>query len=274
MGFQIPHAGDLQFVLALVGLQAFLQLLVHLILVLAAGLHDAVGHQDVLQHLNIITAVVEGDIGVGVADGRAVAVNQLVVMSIHCALDAVGVVALDDMHLQLTVLIPGDALDDGDVVGALGSGVVVDPQVVAGGRDVLVGLHVFVRADHPLLFASAGDDARVGHKASALHEPGRAFLAGAVPGIEVAQHLGAVAGVRLVDAPGQELRAPGAAAVGEPGAILALVAQRALDIADLFLGDLQHQQPGLGVDAVLSDDGRLPFRGEGIVRLFCGNWQA
>ena len=79
-GLQIPDAGDLQLVLSLVGFQSFFQLLVHLIFILAARLHDAISHKNALKHLNVVATIVESNVRISVPDGSAVAVNQLVIV--------------------------------------------------------------------------------------------------------------------------------------------------------------------------------------------------
>ena len=107
-----------------------------------------------------------------------------------------------------------------------------------------------------------GDAVVVGHEAAAGYEPRRAFLGLAVHGVEIAQHARAIAGIRLVHAPGQELGAPGHAFAGVPIAVLALVLLRAFGIAQFFLRDLDYQHPGLrALYLVRIDHRRLPGLG-------------
>ena len=98
--------------LTLILFQTVAQLLVHLVLISTAAFHHAISYKDILQYIDVITTVIQGNIRIRMADGRAVTINQLVIKRIYRTLDTIRIVAFNDMHLDFSILILGNAFYD------------------------------------------------------------------------------------------------------------------------------------------------------------------
>ena len=173
----------------------------------------------------------------------AVAADGRVVQTVAVARDDGGrraedvVVALDGVDDVGAVGVLRHELDDADVVEAVVL-VPLDVDEVAAlgdiGRILDIGAVVIVELPARVFERAAGGDV-----AALGLEPGRSLLAAGLQGIVAAEHRGAVIGIGLAYAPGDELGAPLAIGIAAPLAVLAVAALGG-GIAQLVHGDGEH----------------------------------